>query len=496
MIGEGSDPVPGDPEEVARLGRELRKTADAIQKQADEIRALSSVDQWKSKTAEEFREQAEKAEGKLRKAFKRYDAAADALGEKVVDAGHSKEYASELHRAQTMAAKALRAAQDAHDEHRSSSGAIDGLPSNTPDDDPDRKKLESRQEAATSALEQAKRDLEAAKEVRDAAARSAREAIRYAIDHDGLKDGTWDRFKDWVHDNSGWIQGIVDAAGWVATICGTLSLMVGWIPVIGQALAGLLGSIALLATLVSLVGHVLLALAGEGSWFDVALDVVGFATLGIGRGALAGARGAMEAAGSLARSAAYRQFMRSVTARAGSAAYKRAQAEAWKVANRLSTGALRGKAGAHAMASAPKGWFPGASRLGEAFNPKAVFREGIDGLRGAKEINYSNVRDLFRNNTWQGASFKVGDSGLGDLAQKIDDIAPAVRNVDEVKSALDTFRTQTQIWQGTTAAATFIDAADKQQITAPIGDMLDTDALDGGLWGATGIKDAWTTSNG
>jgi hypothetical protein len=81
-IGEASDPVPGDPEEVAKLGRDLRKTADSIKKQADEIKALSGVDAWKSKAADEFRKEAEEAEGKLRKAFKRYDAAADALGER------------------------------------------------------------------------------------------------------------------------------------------------------------------------------------------------------------------------------------------------------------------------------------------------------------------------------------------------------------------------------------------------------------------------------
>ncbi|MFH8659528.1 putative T7SS-secreted protein [Streptomyces afghaniensis] len=174
VIGEASDPIPGDPEEVAKLGRELRKTAEAIKKQADEIKALASVDEWKSKTAEEFRKDAEEAEGKLRKAFKRYDAAADALGEKVIHGVCSSQYASELDRAQTMADKALRDARDAHDEHNASSTAIDKLPKATADEDPDRKKLEKRQDAASSALERAKKHLEAAKEVRDAAARRGR----------------------------------------------------------------------------------------------------------------------------------------------------------------------------------------------------------------------------------------------------------------------------------------------------------------------------------
>ncbi|MCZ4508844.1 hypothetical protein O3Q52_11640 [Streptomyces sp. ActVer] len=494
-IGEASDPVPGDPEEVAKLGRDLRKTADSIKKQADEIKALSGVDAWKSKAADEFRKEAEEAEGKLRKAFKRYDAAADALGEKVIEGGASKEYASELHRAQKMADKALRDAQDAESEQKSSTGAIDNLPKGAASDDPDRKKLEKRQEAATSAMERAKKDLEAAKDVRDAAAEAARKTIRHAIDHDGLKDDGWDKFKDWVHDNAGWIKVLVEAMGWIATICGTLSLLVGWIPIVGQALAGVLGAIALGATLVSLVGHVLLALAGEGSWFDVAMDVVGLATLGIGRGAMAGAKGAMQGAKGAARTAAYKQAMSRVTAKKGSAAFKKAEQKAWNQANRLSGGALRGKAGAEAIATAPKGWFPGAGRLGEAFSPKAIGKEMVDGFKGAKDLRPSNISQLRSGDAWSGSAFKVGDSGLDDLSRQIDEIAPEIRNADEVTAAMDVFKTQTHIWQGTTATATFLDAADKGKLTAPLGDAIGVDLGDG-LWSATGIKDTWTTSNG
>lgn len=495
VIGESADPIPGDPEEVAKLGRDLRKTAESIKKQADEIKALSSVEAWKSKAAEEFRNEAEEAEGKLRKAYKRYDAAADALGEKVLEGGCFTEYASELHRAQTMADKALRDAQQADGENKSANGAIDKLPKGTDDEDPSRKKLEKQQEAAASALERAKKDLEAAKDVRDEAAARARGAIRHAIDHDGLKDGTWDKFKDWVHDNAGWISWVVDKLGWVATICGTLALFVGWIPVIGQALAGVLGSIALAATVLSLVGHTLLALAGEGSWFDVATDLIGIATMGIGRGAMAGAKGAMNAAKSSARSAAYKKFMEGAAGKTG-AALKKAESEAWKKANQLSGGALRGKAGAEAMATAPKGWNPGAGRLAEAFSPKAIGKEWLDGFKGVKDLRPSNVSQLGSGSTWSGAAFKVGDSGLDDLSRQIDEIAPEIRNVDTVAAAMDTFKTQTHIWQGTTAVATFVDAADKGPLTQYVGDLMGTDALDDGLWSATGIKDAWTTSNG
>ncbi|ELP64230.1 putative T7SS-secreted protein [Streptomyces turgidiscabies] len=499
VIGESSDPIPGDPEEVARLGRDFRKTAESIKKQADEIKALSSVAAWKSKTADEFRTQAEGAEGKLRKAFKRYDAAADALGEKVLDGGSSKEYASELHRAQTLADKALRDAQDADADQKTSTGAIDGLPKDTADDDPDRKKLEKRQEAATSAMERAKRDLEAAKDVRDAAVKRAREAIRTAIDNDGLKDGRWDKFKDWVHDNAGWIKQLVDVLGWVATICGTLSLLVGWIPIVGQALAAILGTIALVATLISLVGHIVLALAGEGSWFDVALDVVGLATFGIGRSAIAGGRGAVTAAKTASRSAAFRNAMAGVTAKRGTAAYNKAVQKAWKEADRLSGGALRGKAGAEALAGAPKGWFPGASRIAEAFNPKVIGKEMVDSVKDLRAFKDSG--DLFKADTWtqawrSGVRPGVGDATLDSVSGGFDEIAETVRSSSAVSALSDTFQTQTRIWAGATGIASFTDAADKGLITGFVGDLAGVDGLDDGLWSATGMKDAWTTSDG
>ncbi|WP_434594676.1 putative T7SS-secreted protein [Streptomyces sp. A5-4] len=477
LLGEPSDPVPGDSQDVAKLGRSMRKTAESIRKQADEIKALSSVDAWKSKAADEFRKEAEEAEGKLRKAFKRYDTAADALGTAVRDAGPSDEYASELQRAQDMADKALRDAQDADAERKANGDAIAKLPKGAAKDDPDRKKLEGREDEASAALGRAKKALQAAKEIRDQAAKKASEAIHYAIDHDGLKDGTWDKFKDWVHDNSGWINEVLKWSGRIATVCGTLALFVGWIPIIGQALAGILGTVALIMTTVSLVGHLALAMAGEGSWFDVALDVVGIATLGIGRGAMAGAKGAMQGAKSLARTAAFKNAVSS-----GMKTNK-----AWKVANRLSGGAQRGKAGAEAVRNAPKGWFPGAGRMGEAFSPKAMGKEVVESFKDLKA--FKDVGDLRHASNWSGTRFRVGDSGLDDLGRNLDEISPALRLDDAVKAQLDVFETQTRIWQGSTAVASSTDLADKGEIWSHAG-------MEDGLWAATGIKESWTTSDG
>ncbi|MCZ4121386.1 putative T7SS-secreted protein [Streptomyces sp. H39-S7] len=463
VLGEHGDPVPGDPDTVARLGRDLRKTAESIEREAREIKALASVEAWKGKAADEFREQASKASDKLRKAFHRYDEAAKALGEDAGDGVSSGPYARELHRAQKIADKALRDAQEADAEHSSTQRAISQQPADTPKDDPTAVKLKAKQDAAAGVVGDAKKELQRAKDIRDHAAKAAADAIRHAIDHDGLKDSRWDKFKGWVHEHADIIGKIADIAGIVATVCGVLSLCVGWIPVIGQALAGILGTIALVATLVSLVAHVLLALSGDGNWFDVALDVVGLATFGIGRGAMAGARGASAGTRALARSTKFKSLAEEAAARGlkkGTKAYNTVMAKAQKAANKAAgSGAPRGKDAAKAMAEAPKGWFPGWSRVGEALNPVKIGKESWQSVKDLKA--FRDVPQLFHGSTWQGVKFKIGDPGVISSAQKVADIASDVASSNAVKASASVLRTQTNIWVGATGVATVTDLADK-----------------------------------
>jgi len=50
--------------------------------------------------------------------------------------------------------------------------------------------------------------------------------------------------------------------------------------------------------------------------------------------------------------------------------------------------------------------------------------------------------------------------------------------------------------EGATGIASSTDALDKGPITGGFGDLFGVDGLGDGLWSATGIKDAWTTSDG
>ncbi|MFI9728038.1 hypothetical protein [Streptomyces sp. NPDC052092] len=437
VLDESADPVPGDPETVARLGRTLRRTAEAIDKEAREIEALASVDSWKGKTATEFRGEAEGASGKLRKAFKRYDEAAQALGTQVREGVCSNEYASELHRAQQMADQALRDAEAADEDLGTARRALDGLP----DDDPDRKRHTAQRKAATSALSSAKKALEAAKGIRDRAAQAAADAIHDVIENDGLKDGWKDKFKNWVHDNAGWLKEISKWAGRIALWAGVAALALGWIPVIGQAIAVVANAVALAASVVALATDLVLALGGEGSWKSVILDAVGVATFGLGRAAMAGAKGVAAGSKALARSNLYKNAVRS-----GMKTNK-----AWNLANRGAQGSVRGKDAARAMATMPKGKLPNWNNIKEGFSPTAMYRDTVDGVK--------SVRNAFSREGWrEGLSGMAAPRSAGTLdpdlaraAAGLDGIAPAAREFPAVSSALNNFTGQTNVWAGATA---------------------------------------------
>lgn len=51
-----SDPIPGDPERLEKLGKDLRKTADELEKQVRHVKAASEVESWDSDAGKEFRE--------------------------------------------------------------------------------------------------------------------------------------------------------------------------------------------------------------------------------------------------------------------------------------------------------------------------------------------------------------------------------------------------------------------------------------------------------
>lgn len=271
------DPIPGDPVQVAVLGKKLRDTADVLEQQIKNLKAIAEVTAWDSDAGKEFRKTAEGTVGKLEAAFKRYDAAADALGTRVGDE-HTKDYASQLHRAQQKADAALKEAQEADGRKSAAQKSLDGLKdSDRPKDDNESKKKEfqSSLDAADGEVQAAKDRIDDAKKIRDDAAKAAKDSINNIIEHDSLKD-----------KESFWgsvLETVKKVADTVATFCAAASLLVGWIPVIGQALAGILGTIAMIASLVSLGCTIIQIIRGEADLWDLGFAVLAFATLGVGK---------------------------------------------------------------------------------------------------------------------------------------------------------------------------------------------------------------------
>lgn len=103
---------------------------------------------------------------------------------------------------------------------------------------------------------------------------------RKAIDDD-VADSPWDNVKDWYDANAGWIKSVTKVLSYVAAALAVVAL---FIPGLNVAV--------FLLTAGVLLSQGILAASGNGSWADVGLSVFALATMGVGRLATVGLRGA------------------------------------------------------------------------------------------------------------------------------------------------------------------------------------------------------------
>ncbi|MFF4539176.1 hypothetical protein [Streptomyces aureus] len=269
--------TPGDPYEVARLGKRIADTAALIQEQAAKLHNLVDGNGWDSDAGREFQKKTGDTVGLLTQSHQRYAAAAEALGTTVGSApadehGHT-DWATALDHAQNLVRAALTRAKTADADRSHCQKQLDQHPG--PDEHPDKHKLDKQKDCADADLDSAKADLRRALSYRDTQAGYAKAAIHDAVEHDGLKDPQhhwWDNWKDWVADIGHW-------AGVAAAVLGVLALVLSWVPVLGEVLAAL----ALIASVVALVCDTVSALDGKGTWLDVAIDAIGVLSFGAGR---------------------------------------------------------------------------------------------------------------------------------------------------------------------------------------------------------------------
>ena len=239
VVGESSDPTPGNPDAIAFLGQDLRDTADAINRRATDIKTLASVESWQSKAADAFRDAAGDAVAQLRKAFHRYDVASRTLGTQS-DGGDA--YAAVVTRTQAAADKALRDAQNADAEFHALQHQIGQLPHGTPDTDPLRISLTRGQQTAQDDLARARAAVQRAKEDHQNAGRAAAAAVRRAITHDGLHDSLIDKAESDIGDALDTTGNFLEDAGYelVSDLASVGNAMINDPKATGELLGGAL----------------------------------------------------------------------------------------------------------------------------------------------------------------------------------------------------------------------------------------------------------------
>lgn len=281
-LDRGRDPIPGDPDVVRAGGRAYVDVADAIGRAVTALRSME-LDGDVSEATDELITNAGDVADSVARAEDRYRETGLAL----------LDYAPRLASAQASSLAALTLAQSARDDAASAASSrshyealADGAEDSAADDYRDRAQGFANALAdAGDDLQRARRDLDDAIADRDDAARDAEDRIRDIVDDDGLNDSWWD---DWGADL---LAAITDIAGWVSTIAGILALCVSWIPVIGQALAGVLLIIAGVAAVINAIGNVILASSGERSWTEAVISIAGAALSVVGLGGAARAVG-------------------------------------------------------------------------------------------------------------------------------------------------------------------------------------------------------------
>ncbi len=267
----GSDPVPGDPDEIERAAKSLADMAEEITRQTANLRKLATAEGWDADAGRTFAESAGELSGQLGKAHGRYATTAGAL----------KGYAPQLRHAQSVADGALADAKQAQvtvDAHRPPDHPPASQP--TPAEVAAERQRQYAYEEGVDALHAARRKLAEATDHRDEHAGRAARTIRDSIDHDGLEDSWWDKFTNWVSEHADLLRAIARIAELVATVLSAIALVISFIPVLNVLTPVLLG-LAALASAVALVCTLMLALAGEASWADVGLALLSVAVVGV-----------------------------------------------------------------------------------------------------------------------------------------------------------------------------------------------------------------------
>ena len=277
LLGHGRDPVPGEPSHASRLADGYAETAADIERLAGRLRRLSDLDGWKGEAAEKFGESAQDLAEDLARAERRYRDLAAAV----------REWVQPLSTARDESFAALREAEQADDDaRRFGHDPFAGIAEPTPDQVLAQQRRQDARDAALASKRAAQRRLDDALRDLDAAAHRVGEKIRGAAEHGS--DGMWDNVKGSVRSVAGKLEAIVDVLSYVAMALAAIIIVCALVASAPFALIALafVVSVAVLGLNLALV----LSDSGKATWSDVALDIVGLATAGVGTGLAPGVR--------------------------------------------------------------------------------------------------------------------------------------------------------------------------------------------------------------
>jgi hypothetical protein len=296
-----NDPVPGDATLLAAEAKHYQDIAATITDQVTRLRRIAEGDAaLKGEYSDALRESCDELAGDLERTHGRFATVGEELGR----------LSGPLDTALTRTRTALDDAIAAEGQIRSaaSSGYTHGTSTQSADgsEDPALAAAKRLYDDGRDDLESAKARCSSAVTEWGGLADLAASRIRAAADDD-MKDGWFDGFKAWVRANASWLKEL-------STWLGRLVLVLAVVIVLLSNPAGWLIALALISSLALLAVDAALASAGEGSWADVAFDVIGVVTLGggsmLGKVARFGRSMTLTGAGGRAGVSAARQTLR------------------------------------------------------------------------------------------------------------------------------------------------------------------------------------------
>lgn len=299
-----SDPVSGDTDAIAALGKRYTDTAAEIAQQASNLRKLaaSAPDGWKGQAGTVFASKATDLASRITAAEQRYTAAGKALTA----------CAGPMYEAQQRAYAAVwqaKAAQQQMSANQPGPPRPPGSPPLTAEQKAAEQTRKGNYDSARGSLSAARTAFDnAVQDYHNSAARAASQ-VNAELSHDSLTDSWWDR-------NFGWISKVFTVVAIAVIVLAVIALVIacplsaGLLVALGAsadtlALAGtIIGWLAFGLTALQAVYDGVAAGTGKESWTAFALDIVALATFGLGKGAEAIGEGLADGGESVAKTVA------------------------------------------------------------------------------------------------------------------------------------------------------------------------------------------------